>query len=182
MRSSNKHLILCLCLLCLTSCRRPWHMSDPNLIYHQFRDIGPQGWNQTDTLVFELPQADADEWLALQVQVRVARTYPYTNLQLRTWIEETQNHATSLVCSRRVDFDLSAPPGSHPRQGLTFADDSRPIGSIHIQKGHRCRLLVTHNMRRQPLTGIAGIGVKATRCHGAENDTKNKVSGIFSTK
>lgn len=126
-----------------------------SLFYTEYKTIPNSQWDSRDTLSFLLPVADGAIDATLTISVRKRHDYDYKNIALN--VGHLLND--SLVSTDTLHVTLYDANGQSLGQGFPVSDNySRPL-PIHLGKGERHTLRITHTMRLNPLDGITDVGI-----------------------
>lgn len=127
-------------------------------VYHQFRAV-PEGWSQTDTLLFALPPlSDGADKGRMFVDVRYTEKFPYRDL----WLLVRHNMAgsvhwqTDTLCCPLFDKE------GHPLgDGLLelFQTEVPYATVVPPDSGHAC-VQIVHCMADDSLEGVSDVGIR----------------------
>ncbi len=126
-----------------------------NLFYTEYKDINSAGWDSQDTLIFEIPQSDTDQDVNLTIATRATNSYNYKELVL--WIEHSKD--SKRIFTDIVNLSLYDKYGKAEGHGFPYVETEKETDVLHLKKGHKHIIKVTHRMRHNPLQGIENIGI-----------------------
>lgn len=131
------------------------HLTDN---YHQFRTLRINGWEQTDTLVFDLPRQKSSFSAFANIEIRYSGTYPYRSI----WLEVKHNELDSTVFQTdTVECSLVNSKGTFDGTGISdLYQKSFPLTKISIKAHHAPKFKITHCMTDKQLKGIINVGIK----------------------
>ncbi len=137
-------------LLLASSCTR-------GTLWHQYAHVGPEGWQASDTLFFDLPPAPHDGTYAIQVELRTTPAYAFQQLCVERQTILTNPDTcfldTIAICTSADGTRLTG-------QGLTMQSFSQAAPPLHLQKDQQARIVLRHIMRRTPMPHVLDVGVK----------------------
>ena len=148
-------LMLCLAVIyMLSAC----DISDTP--YHHYKDISEEGWLNCDTLTFQVDTirkpGDYITYLCLRTQYE----YPYRYLSVIVdqviMPKGKRQHAVERL--EIVDRE-----GVQKGTGITYHTYEVPVFTETLTPGDSMRVAVKHNMTREQMPGIIGVGVKVKR-------------------
>ena len=113
------------------------------------------GWERSDTLYYTVATPLDSGLFSSYVNIRVAETYPYQELTLI--VEQQLLHADTITADT-LNITLADPEGHFGGEGLSLLDYTTPLGTIMLNKTDTMKVTIRHNMRRELLPGISGIG------------------------
>lgn len=122
-------------------------------VYYQFRPVDVAGWEQGDTLRFQLPELSGS--FTLTVYARTTSLYPYRNLSLRVV------RGSSAVDVPLVLADKTGKPEG--QKGIAATEVKAEVGRVRLSPKDDRVISVVHDMRRELLPGISDIGISLDR-------------------
>lgn len=140
-------LVASLCMAC-----------DKQTVYHAFQSLPAEGWQQKDTLFFNVVMPDSATLYDVSVEVRNRINYPYQNLPLLIFYDspEAQNIQRDTLELRLAD-----------KAGIWLGDgwgglyqSAFPAGLIRISKAGEYRFKITYLLPDEVLPGINDVGIK----------------------
>lgn len=125
-----------------------------------FRNIAAEGWDEADTLSFDIDSIPATGGYALEICLRstVTPPYPFREISIAVGRQWTGHSQTDTVC-------LPTHPVRSETQirGVSLLQYDFPIDTLHLAAGTKLRVTLRHLMRRTPLPGIRDTGVRLKR-------------------
>lgn len=151
-----KGIILSLCcLISLAACER-------DKTYDSFRHTPVEGWEQEDTLFFDIPPMKEGGAYALSLTLRLANNYPYQNLSLKVF--QTVISTDSANQRRQQQTTLSLPVGTiDGDNGVALHEASARVSLLRLAEGDSLHVAVCHDMRRETMPGIDDVGIVMRR-------------------
>ena len=126
-------------------------------VYHQYRAVSPQGWEQTDTLSFTLPDSTfAGHRYQLEIGLRHTENYAYRDI----WIALIHPLSTPPMCDT-IHLELADTKGKWHGEGnaSTFYQFHAQTGEISLSPTDTILQLV-HLMKASCLKGITDAGIR----------------------
>ena len=151
MNNTYKFIIAITGTLILSACH-------DSIYYHHFEDTDTKGWTNLDTVSFEILAPEHDTEMALEVQARYTNKFEYKKLFL---LIETECNG-KIKDTDTLSLDMFADNGGKTGNGITFVEENKDYKTITVRKGQKTKVKIVHNMRRQTIDGISGIGIKAS--------------------
>ncbi len=134
----------------------------PDCLYHSFQTFGEEGWNKSDTLVFDLSKETIEEGdYDLQVELRNTPELKFKDL----WLVVYANNADSLQFeSDTLQCRLVNDKGRYVGSGLNrYYQTTHHVKTLHLSKRHDVRIKLAHYMKKGRLTGIHDAGIRLTK-------------------
>jgi gliding motility-associated lipoprotein GldH len=158
MKKKFQYYLLTLCtLFLLPACE------GGRTVYHTYQSLPLSGWQQNDTLTFDLQLPAPTTPFQCKIGIRYRDNYPYTNLPLAvSLVKEDSLHQTVLQ-TYILHLQPADTTGTIKGKGwgglyeLTSPPDTLPVtdaGSYHLN--------ITHLLSDSLLQGIRDIGVQIT--------------------
>ncbi|MBO4451518.1 MAG: hypothetical protein J5770_03770 [Bacteroidaceae bacterium] len=123
---------------------------------YEYHDTPMWGWEQTDTITFDLPAITASGEVEAQVGVRYTKTYRYKELlMLGTLVCDGNTVQTDTIA-----ISVYRDNGVNEGQGFPFTTQMQAATTFQVDSGHVYRFQLSHLMQPTPVKGICGIGVK----------------------
>ena len=131
-------------------------------IFSQYRPVNDAGWLRADTLVFPVPPIAATGNYDCLVGLRTTGRYPYADLTVVVVCQNVTSGSqrTDTVCASLID-DRGRTKGT----GVALVDHHALLTTYSLTAGDSLRLIMWHNMKLEPLPGIADIGLTLIRRH-----------------
>lgn len=153
--------LLLLCTMLTTSCEGAYPTSP--VATYRYLTVDARAWDSRDTLTFDLP-APSDTLTAYRctLYLRTTSAYPYTDLHLSTILDTLTTVGSTSVPQRRstLTIPLCHSDGQRITNGFPYADQALPLQTLTLHPDRHYRLHITHRMRRNPIAGVAAIGIK----------------------
>ena len=109
----------------------------------------PQGgWDKTDTLFFEVPPVKEAGTYQEEIGIRTDLDYPFQSLAL---VVAQEIHPKGDILQKERGNGISR------FQNVIYLSD------IQLEKGDSLRICITHNMRREMISGLSDIGMILTK-------------------
>lgn len=131
---------------------------DKQTVYHTFQSLPTEGWQQKDTLDFNVMVADSATLYNVSVEVRNRNNYPYQNLPLLIHYDSPEPQST-----RRDTLELKLADSA----GIWLGDgwgglfqSAFPAGQVRIEKAGEYHIKITHLLPDELLPGVNDIGIK----------------------
>lgn len=126
----------------------------------QYKHLGQEGWDRSDTLVFDLPEVKAGGEFLPSVLIRTDNLFPYSKLWLCYELE--------LECPKLAVRDTMCIEFAQQNMGIVtnglivrkYVQDSR---SIRLTAGQRGRIRIYHLMMQEVMPGILEVGTEIRR-------------------
>lgn len=131
-----------------------------HIVYHTYRAVPIDGWEQTDTLTFTLDTVQADGTYQISVGLRTTNAYPYQSLWL---LIETQTHPAKALEADTLVCRLSDGRGHRSGSGIDTYQYRYPLATRFLRKGQPLVFHVRHIMRREMLPGVSDVGIEVER-------------------
>lgn len=139
-------LILSLFTLLFTAC-------NDHMLFHQYVPIASEGWTRTDTILFTLPPAPAEEDCQLYLGLRYGNTFPYEGIWI---VVETELQHPSSVHSDTIYFTTT----EKSKQGILFNQQEKLVRTLHLHPSQQGTIRLHHVMNRETMPAITDIGIK----------------------
>lgn len=131
-------------------------------VYHSYQPIPNEGWNKSDTLIFQIPITDSlPATLQLATEVRNSTMYPYQNL----FVIVSHNLQDSLTFQTdTLEFVLADKEGNWKGSGWgSLLQSTLPLGKVKVKGAGNYILKMSHGMKDETLEGIRDAGLSLTR-------------------
>ena len=151
-----KHIIFIYCslLFLLSSC------NTADTAYHRYVQIGDDGWENCDTLVFTVDTIRLFGDYTSYVCLRTHPDFPYRYLSV---LVEQTDLRKGVRQKKEVRVEIVNKDGAQEGTGLTFHTYEVPLFKHWMGPGDSVRIAVKHNMTREQMPGIMNVGVKLKR-------------------
>ena len=152
----NKHLLTILILAVaavLTGC-------DPNKVYSHYEHIPQEGWEKIDTLFSEVPPVKEAGTYQEEIGIRTDISFPFQSLALVVAQDIYPKGAHLQTVKNCVLYDET---GKERGDGISCFQNVIHLTDIQLEKGDSLRICITHNMRREMMSGLSDIGFILTK-------------------
>ncbi|MGB3617312.1 MAG: gliding motility lipoprotein GldH [Catalinimonas sp.] len=157
----NSHPLVALVLLTagLAAC-------DPARIYEKNLEVPGASWVEDSLVTFEFEVPDSTQAYNVYYNVRNSLDYPFYNLYLTYYLEDSSGREVS---SRLQELTLFDPKTGEPR-GSSLSDlfDHQILGLPGYRFPHagRYTFKLKQYMRQDPLPGVLNVGIRVERADG----------------
>ena len=132
---TNRHYLLSFFLLAILLLTS----CKQSTVYYHYENTPEGGWEKNDLLTFETNRMSDDAIYQEELALRISNKYPF--MRLRLIVEQT-----------------IYPAGAISQYQYTF-----PLKDQQLHRGDSLHLSVHHDMKREILPGITGIGIKVKK-------------------
>lgn len=146
-------LLILASLFALSAC-------DRTAVYSKYRSVSPRGWMRSDTLRFSHSHSAQTGTYAEDLCLRVSRDYPFSDITL---IVEQNTQTRSIQRTDTLHCILAEQGQWQGKVGVSYLQYSFSLADILLSPGDTLGIAVRHGMRREPLQGIADVGIKISR-------------------
>lgn len=146
----RKSLILLFIASLCTAC-------DEQTVYHAFQSLPAEGWQQKDTLFFNVTVPDSATLYDVSVEVRNRNNYPYQNLPLLIYYDSPEARN---IRRDTLELRLADKAGIWQGDGWGLYQSAFPAGLIRIGKAGEYRFKITYLLPDEVLPGVNDIGIK----------------------
>lgn len=130
-------------------------------VYHSYQPVGPDGWDRTDTLVFQLPHIpDSMAMLDLSLCLRIFPQLWWR--QVAVGVEYRLSRPDTLFRDT-VLVTLSDSAGSRSLARNPLLQYRHPMASFSADRLQGARLRVFHLMRSETLPRVSDVGIRVER-------------------
>lgn len=129
-------------------------------IHSQYAHTGEQGWERTDTVVFEDIAIPKGGVYAEAIGVRFSSGYPFRSL---TVVVEQTARPSGATHTDTLNMQLVAGNGRASGGGVSLRQYRFPLRSLTLQEGDTLSVRIHHNMKRETLPGIVDVGAWVER-------------------
>ena len=148
----NKHLLTIWILVVaamLTGC-------DHQMVFSHYEHVPQEGWEKNDTLFFTVPPVKEAGTYEQVIGIRTDIDYPFQSLALVV-AQDIFPSGTHLKTTKEcVLYDES---GKERGKGVSRFQYEVFLQDIKLNQGDSLRIYVTHNMRREIMSGVSDIGI-----------------------
>lgn len=143
-------VVVVVAVLALSAC-------DGDVVYDKYASTAIDGWERSDTLVFDVPKLKDSGRYRQEIGLRINVAYPFTGLSLL--VERT------IEPGHRVNVDtlncrLYDNKGNALGDGVSFFQYDFILSDDELQKGDSLHVRIRHIMMREILPGVSGIGFR----------------------
>ena len=152
----NKHLLTILILTVaavFTGC-------DPKKVYSHYEHIPHEGWDKTDKLFYEVPPVKEAGTYQEEIGIRTDLDYPFQSLAL---VVAQEIHPKGEFLQTIKNCSLYDESGKERGNGISRFQNVIYLSDIQLEKGDSLRICITHNMRREMISGLSDIGMILTK-------------------
>ena len=129
------------------------------LFYSHYEHVSCKGWNNCDTLVFDIPQTEEDETFSLQLCVRTTDSYEYNSIAFTTEVL-----ADSIpVAYDTIHINIYDEKGNSRGIGFPYTEIASEPKIITLNAGKNYQIRITHAMRLNPLPNVTEAGITLQR-------------------
>ena len=149
---TNKRWFSCILLavLLLTACKQ-------STVYYHYEDTLESGWEKNDQLFFDVASMASDATCQEELALRISNKYPF--MQLTLIVEQTVfpagRHMTDTLECNLIDKQ-----GNAIGKGVSQYNYLFPLRTLPLYRGDSLHLTVHHDMKREIMPGITGVGIK----------------------
>ena len=129
-------------------------------VFSHYRSVDEGGWLRADTLVFPVQPIAATGSYDCLVGLRTTSRYPYTDL---TVVVVCQNVTSGKQRADTVCVSLADDKGRTQGTGVALVDHHALLTTYSLAAGDSLRLILRHDMKLDPLPGIADAGLTLIR-------------------
>lgn len=152
-RTLNALIILVVCLL--QACHQ-------ETLYHTFCNLPPTGWEQKDTVCFDVATCDSQVISCqLYVEVRNRSNYPYQNLPLAITLMAPDSTVTF---HDTLSVQLANEESKWTGKGWGgIYQNSFPVSRLSLDQTGHYHFFITHCLKNELVPGINDIGIRLER-------------------
>lgn len=131
-------------------------------IYSHYRHIADEEWGRSDTLIYIVPGIQHGGTYDLAVGLRTTSGYPYSDL---TFVVEQEmipsgRHSTDTF---KVSLTTQDTRVQQNGTGVALRQYHFPFKQLTLTEGDTLKLTLKHDMQRDPLPGVADVGITLQR-------------------
>lgn len=150
MKSNSILSLVCIVLgMLITAC-------SGGTFLHEYYDTDLWGWNNDDTISFDLPIITSSGEVEAEVGVRFTNTYAYQDLILLGTLECNETP----VQTDTIKVSIFKKNGANEGEGFPYTTTIQPATTFQVDSGQVYRYHLTHLMSPTPIKGITGIGLR----------------------
>ena len=128
-------------------------------VYHHYEHTPLAGWEKNDTLVFCVPAIKQRAVIQREVELRISGEFPFQNIYL---IVEYTTQPSHISRRDTVNCSLITKQGKILGDGLSLYHYRFHLPDISVNEDDSLQVCIRHNMKREILPGVAGVGLKLT--------------------
>ena len=147
-------MLLTVCLL--TACKQ-------STVYYHYEEISESGWEKNDLLTFDVGSLKEDAAYQEELAMRISHKYPFMRLTL---IVSQTVYPSGITMTDTLDCELIDERGNAIGQGVGQYQYLFPLKTMQLHQGDSLHLSVHHDMKREILPGITGVGIKVRKTKG----------------
>ncbi|HBH23111.1 MAG TPA: gliding motility lipoprotein GldH [Cytophagales bacterium] len=129
-------------------------------VFEGKKDFGPEGWSIEQPALLEFEIEDPSKPYDLYLHIRVSEEYPFHNLYVKYFIEDSTGRLLTSELSNIILFD---PKSGDPKgNGLGGLYDIQKVflRNYYFPKAGGYQFRVTQFMREDMLPGLHAVGLK----------------------
>ena len=128
-----------------------------NVVQHQHKTIGKDGWKRNDTITFELPHVKEDGIYDIRAELRTTTTFPYSKVYIA--------YKAELVRPLAIHCDtICIETSSHTTQGhhggVTIKAYSNAGSKLALHEGQSGVIKIYHIMSEENIPNLVDVGMK----------------------
>lgn len=148
----NKHFLTILIMAVaalFTGCNR-------RTVFSHYEHVPQEGWEKIDTLFFEVPPVKDGGTYQELIGIRTDISFPFQSIALNVAQDVFPQGTHSQTTKNCVLYDES---GKERGNGISRFQHEVYLKDIQLNPGDSLRIYVTHNMRREIMSGVSDIGI-----------------------
>lgn len=129
-------------------------------VYSHYEHVPQEGWERIDTLFFEVPPVKEAGIYQEEIGIRTDIGFPFQSLALNVAqdvLPQGEHFQTTKNCVLYDETGMERGSGISRFQTVVYLTD------VKLNAGESIRICITHNMRREMMTGVSDIGIILTR-------------------
>lgn len=144
--------------LCYATCLLLIACTDGTML-HTYKPLPQEGWDRSDTLVFDIPQAETDIDGTLTVGLRTAAHVGMQSIALAVELCDAKGN-----CHRNtLHYPLTDSDGNALAKGVNHHQYETQHLPLHLKKGQQTTVRIHHLMTHDTMVGITEVGIKIDR-------------------
>lgn len=144
-------------LLCATATMVLLAACTRSVSYDQYRAVPAEGWEHGDTVLFLVDTVRSSDNYQFELGIRTTPNFPFQKLWLVVDREFTN---PDTLCRDTMECVLATPEGNITGKGVSLYSYAFKLPPLYLQEGQTGRIVVSHIMRSDLLTGVSDIGIK----------------------
>ena len=133
-----------------------WMSCDRQKVYSHYEHVIQEGWEKNDTLFYEVPPVKEAGTYEEIIGIRTDISFPFQSIALNVAQEVIPQGTRYQTTKNCVLYDES---GKERGNGISRFQHEIYLKDIQLNKGDSVRIRITHNMRREILSGVSDIGI-----------------------
>jgi len=133
---------------------------DSKTVYSHYEHTPQEGWEKIDTLFFEVPPVKEAGIYQEEIGIRTDIGFPFQSLALNVAqdvLPQGEHYQTTINC---VLYDET---GKERGSGISRFQTVVYLTDVKLNEGESMRISITHNMRRELMSGVSDIGIILTK-------------------
>ena len=133
---------------------------DSKTVYSHYEHTPQEGWEKIDTLFFEVPPVKEAGIYQEEIGIRTDIGFPFQSLALnvaQVVLPQGEHYQTTKNC---VLYDET---GKERGSGISRFQTVVYLTDVKLNEGESMRISITHNMRRELMSGVSDIGIILTK-------------------
>ena len=133
---------------------------DSKTVYSHYEHTPQEGWEKNDTLFFEVPPVKVAGIYQEEIGIRTDIGFPFQSLALNVAqdvLPQGEHYQTTKNC---VLYDET---GKERGSGISRFQTVIYLTDVKLNEGESMRIYITHNMRRELMSGVSDIGIILTK-------------------
>ncbi len=152
MARSKAAFLAVLMMLCAV-----WSCDSRRAIIDSYVSLPSTGWDTYDTLSYPIDSIESSGDYTLAVHVRTTRNIPFQSIKV---VVEQNYDKPQLQLRDTMEVELADDQGNLEGQGLyLYTTGTDSPHSLHLSRGQRGEVRLTHIMRCDPLPSIRDVGI-----------------------
>jgi len=133
-----------------------WMSCDRQKVYSHYEHVIQEGWEKNDTLFYEVPPVKEAGTYEEIIGIRTDISFPFQSIALNVAQEVIPQGTRYQTTKNCVLYDAT---GKERGSGISRFQNEIYLTDIQLNKGDSVRICITHNMRREILSGVSDIGI-----------------------
>lgn len=129
---------------------------DHKTVYSHYEHTPKEGWEKIDTLFFEVPPVKEAGTYQEEIGIRTDINYPFQSLALNVAQDvfpQGEHYQTTKNCM------LYDETGKERGNGISRFLTVVYLTDVQLKQGDSMHICITHNMRREMMSGVSDIGI-----------------------
>ena len=126
-------------------------------LFHSYKPLPTEGWEQRDTICFDLPQQEEDISGTLTIGLR---TKAHVSMQDIVLAVEQLNDSAGICRRDTIRYPLTNSEGDALTKGVNYHQYETEQLPISMKKGQGGSVRIHHLMRNETVQGITELGIK----------------------